>query len=808
MTTLRFFLLDITYKTLNGKAVAYLFGRTPEGQRVCVKDANVEPYFYVLPKEGKDPAPELKELKLEHARVVRIEKVRKNHIEHEKEVLKVVADHPRNIQLLRDHIRQWASVQDVLEADIHFVRRYLIDRQLTPMTLIEAQCEPASEEARVLVFDASDIKQAGEETLTTPRILALDIETYNPLGKRVLAEEHPIIMVALYGEGFKRVITWKKVKHPDVEIDVVDSEAAMLERMKFLIEEYKPDLLAGYYSDGFDLPYIRTRCDKYKIKLDLGWDFSEMRLGSGQNQTCEFTGLVHVDVLRFIRQVMGRSMKTDTFTLDAVATELLGSQKADVDIEDLARAWDADDKVLGDFAYYNLIDTKLTHDLLVKVLPNMVEMVKIVGLPLWDIVRMTFSQLVEWYIIRQAFAANELVPNKPGFNERQSRETKRFKGAFVFEPTPGLYDDIAVFDYRSLYPSIIASHNISPGTLNCACCEGKDVVPDSETPLWYCTRRRGFLSRIIEDIIQHRARIKELLKKDKSQLLAARSESLKILANAFYGYLGFSPARWYSFECGQSVTAWGRHHIQDVIKRAGDAGFTVLYSDTDSIFLQLKGKTKQDAVRFVEDINAKLPGLMELDFESFYPAGLFVATRGTEGGAKKRYAMIDENGKLKIRGFEVVRRNVSPIAKRAQEEVLRTVLGEKDYKKAQDRIKSIVADLHTNTFPISDVTITTALTKDIGGYENIGPHVAAAQRMKDKGMTVGAGTRIMYVVIKGKGKIRDKVRLPEEVKQSDYDGEYYVRNQVLPAVERIFAVVGVDIEKATAHKSQSTLGGF
>jgi len=802
MGTVRFFLLDATYKVENGKAVVYLFGRTPEGERVCIRDATNEPYFYVVPDAGRSV--QLEGVNVEGAMIVRTEKVRKNLNEKATDVVKVIVDLPSSVPRLREHVKGLPNVKQVLEADILFVRRYLIDRQLTPFMLCEAQCDPTTSESRVSVFDASNVKQASDETLTRPKVLAIDIEVYNPLGKRILPQEHPIVMLSLYGEGLRKVITWKRIAGDDIE--VVDGEAAMLERAKFLIEQHQPDILAGYFSDGFDLPYIKERCAKYKIKLDMSWDFSEMRMGSGSQQECYFSGLVHLDVLRFVRTVMARSMKTDTFTLDAVAHELLGENKVDVDIESLARHWDNDAPELADFAKYNLHDTKLTHDLLLLILPNIIEMVKLVGLLPVDVTRMTFSQLVEWYIMRQAVPANELIPNRPGKDEQDKREMKRFKGAFVYEPTPGLYKDMVVFDYRSLYPSIIASHNISPGTLNCSCCEGKDVVP--ETQMWYCTRKRGFLSRIIEDVIQHRARVKVLLKQKKDPLLAARSEGLKVLANSFYGYLGFAPARWYCFECGQAVTAWGRYHIHDVITKAKEAGFVVVYSDTDSVFLQLGGKKKEDALAFLETVNRALPGMMEMDFEGYYAAGLFVASKGSDTGAKKRYALIDEKGTMKIRGFEVVRRNVSPIAKRTQEDVLKIILGTGDFKKAQAHVSDVVAKLRANEVRIEDVTISTALTKNISQYESKGPHVAAAQRMKDKGAIVGGGTRVTYVIIKGKGLIRDKVRLPEEIKQTEYDGDYYVNNQVLPAVDKIFEVVGVDIDSATTKKSQATLGSF
>jgi DNA polymerase elongation subunit (family B) len=811
MPKLRFFLLDATYKVIAGKAAVYLYGRTLDGTQLCVRDSAVEPYFFVVPREGRDPTAEIQRLVVGDAKVARVERVKRNLIEQETSVLKVVVDLPSSVPALRDAIRNIPGVVDVLEADILFVRRYLIDKQLIPLTLIEADCERVTERSRVEVFEATHVRQASEDALTNPRILAVDIETYNPRGKSVDASRDPIIMVALYGPGLQKVITWKRVQDAPAFVEAVESEEAMLERMKQVIIDHKPDIIAGYYSDGFDLPYIKSRCDKYRIALDLSWDHTEMKLGKGERNQCQFTGLVHLDILRFIRLVIGRSMKTDSFSLDAVAEELLGERKKEVDIENLAKHWDANDASLAGFATYNLHDAKLTHDLVVKVLPNLVEMVRIVGMLPWDVARMSFSQLVEWYIIRQAFTANELVPNKPDRREQERRMLRRFKGAFVFEPKPGLYKDIVVFDYRSLYPSIIASHNISPGMLNCDDCEGKNVVPESDPnkPMWYCTRRKGFLSRIIEDIISRRGRIKQMLKDSKDPLLAARSEGLKVLANSFYGYLGFSAARWYCFECGEATTAWARYHIRDVMERAGKAGFPVIYGDTDSCFALRNGKDKKDAIAFLDNINESLPGMMELELENFYPAGLFVAAKATEGGAKKRYALIDEKGNLKIRGFEVVRRNVSDIARDTQESVLKIILGEGDFKKAQALVNDVVARLRANKVPLHDVIITTAITKPISTYESVGPHVAAAMRMKQRDIEVGPGTRIEYVVVKGKEKaVRDRVRLPDETTMDSYDGDYYVHHQVLPAVERIFEVVGINIDKATAHKDQVTLVGF
>jgi len=109
---------------------------------------------------------------------------------------------------------------------------------------------------------------------------------------------------------------------------------------------------------------------------------------------------------------------------------------------------------------------------------------------------------------------------------------------------------------------------------------------------------------------------------------------------------------------------------------------------------------------------------------------------------------------------------------------------------------------------MEDMIMRTKLKKPIDSYASEGPHVAAAKRMRDKGLLVGTGTMIEYVV-SGKGtRIRDKVKLPQEIEDNDYDSEYYINNQVLPAVEKILEVLGYTKEEILHGKTQTTLGSF
>ena len=713
--------------------------------------------------------------------------------------------------MIREVVKDWEILEGVYEYDIPFKKRYLIDKGITPLVGVEAEGSFVTQRARVPVLKADKVRVLSEESLEEPRILAFDIETYSPEGMNIDPEKNPIIMLAFYGNSFKRVITWKKFKANE-EVESVDSEAELIEKFKEVVEHYKPDILTGYYSDGFDLPYIKTRADKYKIKLDIGLDFSELRVKKGQRDTtAEITGIIHLDIFKFIRKIKGPSMDTFAFNLNMVAEELIGEKKLDVEMDNLSSVWDNHPEKLGPYADYNLHDAYLAYKLTDKMMPTIIEMVKIVGLTIDEVHRMGFSQLVESFLLKNAPHYDVIAPNKPHHEELRKRMMQTFKGAFVFEPKPGLYKDITVFDYRSLYPSIISSHNISPGTLNCECCEDKAKTAPSENKRdkhWFCGKKKGFIPLMIEELITRRMRVKDILQQKSTPLLEARSQALKLLANSFYGYLGFSMSRWYSIECSRSITAYGRYYIHSVIDKAEKAGFKVLYGDTDSTMITLDGKTKKDAEKFREELNNELPGLMELEHEGFYPAGIFVSAKAGKFGAKKKYALLSESGNLKIRGFETVRRNWSPIAKQVQENVLSLILKENKPAKAFEYVRKVIDELKENKVPLKDVIIYTQLQKEIKDYDAVGPHVAIASLMKEKGISVGPGSRIEFVITKKGDKIRDKARLPNEVNQEDYDPEYYINNQVVPAVEKIFEVLGYSKNDLVESKEQNKLSKF
>ena len=304
----------------------------------------------------------------------------------------------------------------------------------------------------------------------------------------------------------------------------------------------------------------------------------------------------------------------------------------------------------------------------------------------------------------------------------------------------------------------------------------------------------------------------ELKKTDKNSsqhaTLYAQQYALKILLNSFYGYLGYARSRWYSFESAEAIASWARFYVKQIAEKAEQTGFETLYNDTDSHFLKIPAnKTKKEVELFVQKMNTELPEAMELELEGFYKRGIFVTKR--EGGAaKKRYALIDEQGNLKIVGFEFVRRDWSKIAKHTQRMVIEAVLKEGNPDKAIEIVRKVIKELREHKVANKELVVLTQLTKSPHRYELDAPHVNAAKKAIKKGKHFESGSIVDFIITSNGKSISDKAELAEFVKEGDYDAEYYIENQVIPAVIRIIQEFGLNKEDLIFGGQQRKLSFF
>ncbi len=790
MIDMKGLLLDVDYAEEEEQPRVRLFIKDGSETVVAI-DPSFEQYLYVVANDPERTAKLISKLELtEHGQTVKpksVKVVRRTFLGREVEAIKVSFHHPKHMPLLRHAMRELPGVKEIYEFDIPSARRYLVDRGLTPMAGVELTGNVEEREGlKTLLIDATP------KTISIPEpklnVMSFDIEVYNPTGSP-RPDKDPILMISLAdNRGFHKVITWKDLGTKLDYVEVLGSEREMLRRFVELVEEREIDILLGYNTDLFDFPYIRERAKQLKLELDLGRDRSEVIARKRRFATAaRIRGRVHVDVFAMVNflATIG-TIKLIHYTLEDVYRHMLGKEKPDFEFTQMVNAWEKGGELGRKLLEYSMSDADATLELGLELLPLFVDLTRVVGQTLFDVSRMSPGQLVEWLLIAEAHRRGELIPARPVGEEFEERLEETYVGAYVMEPVKGLHEDLVVFDFRSLYPSIIVTHNIDPSALNCKCCKPSEATRVPELNYYFCTKRKGFIPSTLERLIRERVRLKQEMKRHKREskeylALNTQQTAFKIISNAFYGMLGYPRARWYFKECAESVTSFGRHYIHKTIEMAKDFGFDVVYGDTDSLHCKLNGKSHEDAKRFLEKVNESIPGIIELELEGFYPRGVFIT--------KKRYAMIDEEGRMVVKGLEFVRRDWAAIAKRTQEEVLKAILRDGSPEKAAEIVRKTTKDVLEGKVSLDDLIIYTQLKMPIESYRAIGPHVVAAKRLRELGHEIEPGMMIAYIEVKGPGSISDRAIPVEDFKGKEYDPDYYVGHQVLPAVMRIMEVL-------------------
>ncbi len=794
-------IVDINYVTVENRSVMRLTVKGKEGVHTLF-DPSFHPYFYLVPSNQRLEESALLGIKiLDKNEEIAVRKAVREEMTLKGEKVpsfRIETDNARNVPKLSDYLKEFG---DVYEYDILFWKRYLIDKGLSPLNGVSAE---AHEDNGRLVIDRIERAEVSGVPL---RYVCFDIETYNPQGIPK-PQRDPVIMISYTTGSENRVFSTKAiardfVTHFQTEREIIDAFADVVKRSD-------ADIVSGYNSSNFDVPYLLARAEAAGTKLDITRYGEEVRPEHhGLLEAVKMPGRINVDmynVTKFIA-IVGASeklLKINRFTLGDVYRSISGDTKITVDKKNIWQLWDGTDAEREELADYSLSDSLALEKLYDFFLPLEIEIAKVSGTTLGEATISTTGQLVEYLLMRYAKQNMELVLNKPNEREITYRLANPIVGAYVKTPEAGIYNNMAVFDFRGLYPSIIIAHNIDPSTIARRGEEGYES-PDGTR---FRKEPEGIVPKALKMLVAERSEIKKAYKKDPdNKTLAARSQALKILANSFYGYLGYARSRWYARECAGAVTAYGRFYIGKVMEEAEKSGFKVLYGDTDSIFLLLGDRKREEALHFLNAVNKSLPGSMELELEDFYVRGVFVGKKGEGGaGAKKKYALLSESGRIKIKGFELVRRDWSSVARDTQRKVLEAVLKEGSKEKAVSIVKEVVAALKSGNVEIKDLVIYTQLRKGIDNYDAKSPELAAAKKAVEQGLKTKdqvEGAAIGYVITKKGGTISEKAVLEEYAK--DYDSDYYIKHQVLPATLKILKELGFSEEELTQGGSQKRL---
>jgi DNA polymerase-2 len=675
---------------------------------------------------------------------------------------------------------------DTFEADVRFAIRYLIERGIKGGCEIEGEAKPG--EGITWVFDNPVMRPA--DVKIEPRVLSFDIET-DGKGERLLA-------ISMYSEQIDEVLIVDGSDRPMPEkatrcIDEYSALNAFCER----VQRLDPDVITGWNIVDFDLTALQKMAQRLRHPFNLGRDTGAIRIrkaegyfGSGQ---ASIPGRLVMDGIDLLR---GAFVRMDDYSLDAVAREVLGEGKAvSGDVRDrLAEIIHNYKNDLPAFALYARTDSRLVFEIVGKL--NLIHLAvarsQLTGMTP-DRVAASIASFDFLYLTE----LEKLGIVAPTVRSSDSRVYEAQQGGHVLEPLTGLHRNVWVFDFKSLYPSIIRTFNIDPISYAARPQPGDDLI---ETPGGGFRREPAILPRVLDELFPRR----DLAKKNGDEVA---SHAIKILMNSCYGVLGTPACRFYNPALANSITGTGREILLWSKQWFENAGYTVLYGDTDSLFVrsgmpdadearatgkELAAKLNQDIAEYIAK-EWRVTSKMELKFEKLYLRLFLPRARGSTRGASKRYVGLlnaaDIDG-VQFVGMEVVRRDWTALAKQVQRELYHRLFTDQP---VDVYLADIVARVRDGKLD-DQLVYRKNLRKDTEEYTaTTPPHVVAARKS-----TQPLGRLISYVITTAGPEPIDNIQHP-------LDREHYVTKQIKPVAEPVLATLALDFEQVIGDSRQMDL---
>jgi len=769
-------IVNISSSNIEGKTTIQIFGRL-ENKKSFATVIPFTPYFYIKESDihkAKDI--------LENAVIEKTTFVNKS----QEKVLKIIHEDKAELTKLIKEIHQ--KDLDTYEADLSPTMRYIIDNDLYNIIDITGETSPC--ELVDTIFSNPQIKpSSGEIPL---KLISLDIETNK--------NTEELFCIGLYSENYEKNFI-KSNSKVEGAVSCID-ERDLLTKFREEIILFDPDILTGWNVIDFDLNYLRKKFQEHNIPFNFGRTNENIKLKIENNffrsSTANIPGRQILDGLNLIKDPfikeapLIKNKEFESYSLENVSRQLLGEGKiisGKDRHEELEKLYESNKEKLVE---YNLQDCKLAYKLLIqtKILDLAIERSSLTGLPLNRISGsiIAFDSLY----LREARKRGIVSPTL-----RYKEKEERIKGGFVMEPKPGIYHDVLVLDFKSLYPSIIKTFNIDPISMLDKKEKGAIETPNKV----YFRNTQGILPQIIDSLHKERERAK----KEGREL---SSYAIKIIMNSFFGILASPNCRYFSLDLANAITHSGQEIIKLTAKKIEEKGNKIIASDTDSIFINTnveKEAAKKLGIELQNYINNfyeeyikekyNRKSYLELEFKKYYSAFMLPKIRNAkiETGSKKRYAgLIENNGKesLEIVGLEAIRGDWTEAAKDFQIELLTKVFHRED---PIQFIKNYIKMIKDGKMD-SKLVYRKSIRKDLDKYTKITPpHVKAARQLD----SMESNLVEYYITENG----------PEPIQKlkSKIDYEYYIKKQITPIADTILSFFNTSVDEITKNFKQKTI---
>ncbi len=691
--------------------------------------------------------------------------------------------HQRDLQQLR------ASDLFLCESDVKPADRYLMERFVTaPINIDGAIVEKGQyRQAMNPRIQASEY----HPSLTT---VAIDIETrghsstlYSVAAAKLQLPDDAndsTAVVFMIGQGAPE-------QRDGYELIYTANEKELLNAFFDWIAIVDPDVISGWAVVNFDLNFIDQKCRSLGIPFRLGRGGEKAAVlqpgNPGSPRIARVPGRAVFDGIDLLKAGF---WSFDSFSLDNVSHELLGVGKlitSDQDkVAEINRLFRDDKPQLAD---YNVRDCTLVNEIFVKanLLEFAIQRANLTGLSLDRLGGSVaaFDNLYLPRLHRAGFVA-------PDVNNRS--DAPGSPGGYVMDSIPGLYQNVLVLDFKSLYPSIIRTFFIDPmGLAN----PGDNPLPGFVDAQF--SRDEHILPGLIKELWAARDEAKRTNN-------APLSQAIKIIMNSFYGVLGTTGCRFYSQQLASSITRRGHEIITKTRDWIEQQGYSVIYGDTDSVFVLIGEQfDAQDCENIGNELMASLNAWwedqlrsefdieshLEVEYETHYTRFLMPTVRGMPTGSKKRYAGIIANKKngspeLIVKGLEAARTDWTPLAREFQKELFRRVFQDLPF---DEFVRQTAEALRLGQLD-EQLIYKKRIRRALEDYQkNVPPHIQAARKLPK------AGRSIRYIITRNGPE-------PVDALESMPDYQHYIDKQLAPAADGILQFLDTSFSAITDAQMQ------
>jgi DNA polymerase-2 len=450
---------------------------------------------------------------------------------------------------------------------------------------------------------------------------------------------------------------------------------------------------------------------------------------------------------------------------------------------------------------------------------GVIELARLAKIPVQRMARTSPGTAITSMQLDRAFQEGILIPWRKGEPERFKTAWDLLiadKGGLVFQPKLGIFEDVAEIDFASMYPTIMAIHNISPETVLCRCCENHRVP---EVGYTICEKRGGIVPKTLKPILTRRAWLKRMVKElecgmrnsecgikkediDKREIYNRKQMALKWMLVTCFGYLGYRNARFGRIEAHESVTAFGREKLLQAKEICEEEGFELLHAITDSLWIRKEGLKEEEVLELCQKIS-EVTGIT-MSLEGIYRWMAFLPSKeNPESPVANRYFGLFKNGKVKARGLAFRRSDMPPLVQEAQARMIEVLAGTKNTEDFQSKIPEILDLLLEYSLRLKEgqakqeeLTVAKRISQEPSEYKVDSLTALAAQQLEDFGISIHPGEKVRYVIKDALSKDKaERVRpFPFVGPDDTYDVEKYLE-MLLKATEEILIHMDYDVKR-------------